>query len=109
MYEKMFWEQKSTPIHSIDIDLPNKLKELINEMKLYALTEEDKWYESLNGTYWIVKNASEEITLDGENYVLYPEVVCRTQAFFEYMMIKRFESKLKELGATYVHCTGMLD
>ncbi len=96
-------------IRSTDMDLPVELKSLIQTMKDYALTEEEKWYEKLGDSYYLVKNATEEFTLEGVNYILYPEVVCRTQAFFEHMMLHKFEAVLLDMGATYMHCTGMLD
>ncbi len=88
---------------------PREIQTLIQEMKDYVIAEEDKWYESLGGTYWHVKGASEEFTYKGVFYVIYPDEVCKTQAFFEHMMIHKFEDKLKELGATNVRCTGMID
>lgn len=105
----MFWEEKSIKINSNNVDLPSKIKSFIQEVRDYAIAEEDKWYEELGDRYWLVKGATEEFTIDGVNYVLYPEVVCKTQAFFEHMMLQKFEAKLVELGATYTHCTGILD
>lgn len=89
---------------------PREISALIQEMKEYAIREEDKWYESLGTTYWVVKHASEEFMYKGMFYVIYPEkVCCKTHAFFEHMMIHVFEDKLKALGATDVHCSGMID
>ena len=89
---------------------PREISALIQEMKEYAIREEDKWYESLGTTYWVVKHASEEFMYKGMFYVIYPEkVCCKTHAFLEHMMIHVFEDKLKALGATDVHCTGMID
>lgn len=89
---------------------PREIYDLIQEMKEYAKTEEDKWYESLGGTYWVVKLASEEFRYKGMFYAISPEETgCKTQAFFEHMMIHVFEAKLKALGATDVRCTGMID
>lgn len=96
-------------IRSIEMELPYEIKNIIQEMRDYALREENKWYESLGGVYWVVKSATEEFTYDNTFFVLYPEVVCETQAFFEHIMIHKFESKLLELGATNIRCTGMLD
>ena len=93
----------------MDMDLPEKIKHFIGEVRNYAITEEDKWYEKLGDSYWLVKGATEQFTIDGVNYVLYPEAVCETQAFFEHMMLHKFEAKLVELGATHTNCTGMLD
>ena len=105
----MFWQLESTSIKSIDMELPPKVKSIIQDIKAYAQIEEDLWYESLGDTYWLVKNATEEFTIYGKNYVLYPEAVCKTQAFFEHMMINKFEKELLARGATYVNCTGMID
>ena len=89
---------------------PRKIYALVQEMKEYAKTEEDKWYESLGSTYWVVKHASEDFYYKGRYYVIYPEETgCKTQAFFEHMMIHVFEDKLKALGATNVSCSGMID
>ena len=89
---------------------PREIYALIQEMKEYAKTEEDKWYESLGGTYWVVKHASEGFCYKGMYFVIYPEEAgCKTQAFFEHMMIHVFEDKLKALGATNVSCSGMID
>ena len=93
----------------MDMDLPEKIKRFIAEVSNYAMTEEGKWYEKLGDSYWLVKGATEEFTIDDVNYVLYPEAVCETQAFFEHMMLNKFEKKLVELGATYTHCTGIMD
>ena len=89
---------------------PREIYDLVQKMKEYALEEEDKWYESLGSTYWVVKGASEEFRYKGMFYVIYPkEVCCKTHAFFEHMMINKFEAELKALGATDVRCTGMID
>ena len=106
---KMFWQEESTKILSSDMELPDKIKKFILEVKDYATNNEEKWYESLGDAYWYVKGATEEFTIDEINYVLYPEAVCKTQAFFEHMMLNKFEAKLLAMGATYVNCTGMLD
>ena len=79
-------------------------------MKEYAIEEEDKWYESLGSTYWVVKGASVDFKYKGMFYTIYPkEVCCKTHAFFEHMMIHKFEDELKALGATNVTCNGMID
>lgn len=89
---------------------PREIQALIQEMKAYVIAEEDKWYESLGRTYWVVKGASENFMYKGSFYVIYPEDVgCKTHAFFEHMMIHKFEDELKALGATRVNCTGMID
>lgn len=89
---------------------PRVIYDLVQEMKEYAKSEEDKWYESLGGTYWVVKGASEGFKYKGMYYSIYPEDVgCKTHAFFEHMMIHVFEDKLKALGATETSCTGMID
>ena len=91
-------------------DYPRVIYDLIQEMKEYAIREEDKWYKSLGGTYWVVKGASEGFMYKGVYYSIDPkDVGCKTHAFFEHMMIHVFEDKLKALGATNVHCTGMID
>ena len=89
---------------------PREIQALIQEMKAYALEEEGKWYESLGSTYWVVKGASEGFRYKGKFYLIYPkDVGCKTHAFFEHMMIHKFEDELKVLGATDAHCTGMID
>ena len=89
---------------------PHEIQALIQEMKAYAIAEEDKWYESLGSTYWVVKGASENFLYKGSFYVIYPkDVGCKTHAFFEHMMIHKFEEELKALGATNINCTGMID
>ena len=96
-------------IHSIEMELPDEIKELIETIKEYSVKEEERWYESLGGTYWYVKYATEQFTFNGIDYILYPEAVCKTEAFFEHIMIHIFEDALSGIGATNLNCTGMLD
>ena len=105
-YNRGDWSEDYT----LYLAYPREIQDLIQEIKNYALEEEDKWYESLGSSYWVVKGASEEFRYKGEFYKIYPEeVCCKTHAFFEHMMLHKFEDELKKLGATEIRCTGMID
>ncbi len=105
----MFNVFNAIEIRSIEMELPLDIKELISAIKEYSLKEEERWYESLGDNFWYVKCATEQFTFNGIDYILYPEVVCKTQAFFEHIMIHKFEAELLEIGATNVQCTGTID
>ncbi len=108
--EETLAKKDSTDSLANETGYPSDIYDLIQKMKEYALEEEDKWYESLGSSYWVVKGASEEIVYKDKFYIIYPkDVCCKTHAFFEHMMINKFEAELKALGATYVRCTGMID
>ncbi len=100
---------KTVEIKTTEMDLPTAIKDIILAMKDYADKKEDIWYESLGGIYWDVKRVEEEFFYRDEKFIIYPYAVCKTKAFFEYMMINKFEAELLKLGATNVRCTGMTD
>ena len=101
---------KDTASDIVKFGYPREIYAIVQKMKEYAAAEEDKWYESLGGTYWVVKGASVDFNYKGMSYTIYPEeVCCKTHAFFEHMVIHEFEDELKALGATDVRCNGMID
>ena len=101
---------KDTASDIVKYGYPREIYAIVQKMKEYAAAEEDKWYESLGGTYWVVKGASVDFYYKGMSYTIYPkEVGCKTHAFFEHMVIHEFEDELKAIGATNVRCNGMID
>ena len=101
--------KRKVEIRTLEMNMPAKIRKIIGDMREYAKKEEDRWYEKLGEHYYLVKNASEIFEYHGIEYVIYPEAVCRTQAFFEHMMVNKYDAELVSIGAKEVHCTGMLD
>lgn len=101
--------KRKVEIRTLEMNMPAKIRKIIGEMREYAKKEEDRWYEKIGEHYYLVKNASEIFEYHGIEYVIYPEVVCQTQAFFEHMMVNKYDAELLEMGAKNANCTGMLD